>query len=327
MTTHPPTPSRGTSSCGGTSRWTVEAFFRAIAASDPPLLTFTFSSALVACAYVGALGGGRRIHSTAIKRDIVGTDHAVATSLVEMYAKCGALGDARRLFERTPSQDVMLWTSIVSGYASRGRVAEVLFVEMPVVKSLVSWNAMLSGYVCPSRHDHALDFAIKILRAVAGVDHVTLRLILNACAGLACFKTGEQVHAFVYRHGYNSNRSVNNALLDMYGKCGALRSAETWFFAMGSQRDRISWNSLISGFVCHKRSEEALDVLAEMRRPNEVTFSTIFAGCVNVFALREGKQIDAYMIRNNFETGGVIVRGALVDMYSKCHFGLRGEGF
>ncbi|KAK1265361.1 Pentatricopeptide repeat-containing protein [Acorus gramineus] len=306
----------------GEPREAVMAFFRAITESDAPLLTFTFSSALVACADVGALDEGRQIHGTAIKSDVEG-DRAVATSLVEMYAKCGALGDARRLFERTPSRDVVLWTSIVSGYASRGRVAEAeaLFVEMPVAKSLVTWNAMLSGYVCASRHDRALDFAFEMLRAVTEVDHVSLRLILNACAGLACLEIGEQVHAFVYRHGYDSNRSVNNALLDMYGKCGALRSAESWFFAMGCQRDRVSWNSLISGFARHKRSEEALDVFVEMRReatPNEVTFSTIFAACANVFALREGKQIHAYMIRNNFETGGVIVRGALVDMYSKC---------
>ncbi|KAK1312068.1 Pentatricopeptide repeat-containing protein [Acorus calamus] len=235
----------------GAPREAVVAFFRAISASDAPLLTFTFSSALVACADVGALDEGRQIHGTAIKRDVKG-DRAVATSLVEMYAKCGALGDARRLFERTPSRDVVLWTSIISGYASRGRVAEAeaLFVEMPVTKSLVSWNAMLSGYVCASHHDRALDFAFEMLRAVTEVDHVSLRLILNACAGLACLEIGEQVHAFVYRHGYDSNRSVNNALLDMYGKCGALRSAESWFFAMGVRADNVTFTAILLGCIC-----------------------------------------------------------------------------
>ncbi|KAK1286636.1 Pentatricopeptide repeat-containing protein [Acorus calamus] len=235
----------------GAPREPVVEFFRANTASDAPLLTFTFSSALVACADVGAIDEGRQIHGTAIKRDVKG-DRAIATSLVEMYAKCSALGDARQIFERTPSRDVVLWISI-SGYASRGRVAEAeaLFVEMPVAKSLITWNAMLSGYVCASRHDRALDFAFEMLRAVTEVDHVSLRLILNACAGLACFEIGEQVHAFVYRHGYDSNRSVNNALLDLYGKCGALQSAESWFFAMGCQGDRVSWNSLISGFARH----------------------------------------------------------------------------
>ncbi|XP_038977240.1 pentatricopeptide repeat-containing protein At3g26540-like [Phoenix dactylifera] len=50
---------------------------------------------------------------------------------------------------------------------------------------------------------------------------------------------------------------------------------------------------------------------------DEFTFSTILAACANIFMLEHGKEIHGYMIRNGFEMD-VIIRGALVDMYSKC---------
>lgn len=283
-------------------------------------LNFTFSNALTACASIGALKEGCQIHGIAVKIAFE-VDDVVSTSLIDMYVKCGGLGDAHRLFDQPGSRNVVSWTSIVSGYAICGRIDEAqrLFNDMPE-RNVVSWNAMLAGYTRFFLWEEALDFIFWMRRETNAIDQVTLGLILNVCAGISNLKLGKQVHGFVYRHGFFTNVFTGNALLDMYGKCGSLRSADHWFFEMGHWRDRISWNALITGYARHRQSEEALKIFSEMQwetTPNEFTFSTIFAACANIFTLDQGKEIHGYMIRHGFETD-IVIKGALVDMYSKC---------
>ncbi|KAM0940567.1 putative tetratricopeptide-like helical domain superfamily [Dioscorea sansibarensis] len=297
----------------------VILFFRMIGGGVRPL-NFTVSNALVACSDVSALEEGCQIHGFAVKLGFDG-DHVVENSLMEMYAKNGLLEDARKLFDDSTSRDVVSWTSIVSGYALCGRIAEAekLFDNMPE-RNVVSWNAMLAGYVRCLCWDKALDFIFLMAKESEEMDDVSLKLILNVCAGVSHLELGKQVHGFVFRHGFCSNLFISNALVDMYGKCGNLRSAELWFLSMASNRDKISWNALISGYTRHGRSDEALHAFGEMQwetTPNEFTFSTALAACANIFMLRHGKQIHARMIRNDVNMD-VIIRGALVDMYCKC---------
>ncbi|KAG1331180.1 pentatricopeptide repeat-containing protein [Cocos nucifera] len=303
----------------GRGKEAVIMFFRMIKFSIKPL-SFTISNALMACSDISSLKEGRQVHGMVVKIGFEG-DNVVGNSLMEMYAKCDVLEDARRLFDQSNSKDVVSWTSMVSGYATCGRIdeAEALFEDMPE-RNVVSWNAMLAGYVRSFHWDKAMDFFNRMRRENEETNYVTLGLVLNACAGLLDPDRGKQIHGFAYRHGFCSNLFFSNALLHMYAKNGCLRSAEIWFLNMACQRDRISWNCLISGYACHGRSEEAMGAFSEMQwetAPNEFTFGTILAACANIFMLEHGKQIHGYMIRNGFEMD-VIIRGALVDMYSKC---------
>ncbi|CAL9192882.1 pentatricopeptide repeat-containing protein At3g26540 [Musa acuminata AAA Group] len=301
----------------GKAREALLMFFRMIRGGVKPL-SFTVSNALIACSEALALKEGHQIHSTMIKAGFEG-DNIVGSSLMEMYAKCGVVQDARQLFDQVPSKDVVSWTSMLSGYATCGRIdeAEKLFDEMPE-RNVVSWNAMLAGYVRFFCLDEALDLFCR-MRETIEIDLVTLGLVLNVCAGMSDLDRGKQVHGFSYRHNLGSNLFFSNALIDMYSKCGCLRNAEVCF-RMVSRRDTVSWNSLISGYARYCRSEEALAAFSEMQfetTPNELTFSIALAACANIFMLEHGTQIHAYMVRNGFELD-VIIRGTLVDMYSKC---------
>ncbi|KAF8377092.1 hypothetical protein HHK36_030465 [Tetracentron sinense] len=297
----------------------VVMFFKMIRINVRPL-NFTFSNALISCSSIFAIKEGLQIHGVSVKIAFE-ENEVVMTSLIDMYAKCGNLEDAHRLFDRPGSKNVFSWTAMVSGYAMRGRTREAreLFNEMPQ-QSVVSWNAMLAGYARFFQWEEALDLVFRMRRATKDIDHVTLGLILNVCAGLSDIELGKQIHGFVYRHGFYSNLFVGNALLDMYGKCGSLRSSRIWFLEMGRWRDRVSWNALITSYARHGLSEEAMMMFGEMQwetTPSEFTFGTLLAACANIFALEQGKQIHGHMIRKGYKID-VVVRGALVDMYSKC---------
>ncbi len=303
----------------GDGKQAVFMFFQMFPAAVRPF-NFTFSNALIACSSICALKEGMQIHGVAIKMGLE-DDEVVSSPLIDMYINCGKLENARGVFEQLGSKDLVSWTSIVSGYATSGKTKEAreLFDQMPE-RNVISWNAMLAGYTRSLQLEEALDFVFLMRNTTKDIDHVTLGLILNVCAGLSDVEVGKQVHGFIYRNGFFSNLVVGNALLDMYGKCGNLRSARVWFYEISQWRDIVSWNALLTSYARHGMSEQAMTIFSEMpweTRPSKFTFGTLLAACANTFSLEHGKQIHGFMIRNGYEMD-IVIRGALVDMYSKC---------
>ncbi|CAK9153992.1 unnamed protein product [Ilex paraguariensis] len=303
----------------GDGKTAVFMFFEMIKTNLRPL-SFTVSNALIACTSIYALKEGVQIHGVAIKINVE-EDEIVSSSLIDLYAKCGELVSAHIIFDLPSSKNLINWTSMVSAYAMSGRTREAreLFNEMPE-RNVITWNAMLTGYKHSCQWEEALDFVFLMRKVTRDVDHVTLGLILNLSAALLDVELGKQVHGFAYRHGFHSNLLVGNALLDMYGKCGTLRSARYLFYDLIGSRDKVSWNSLLTSYAHHQMSEEAIllvwKILGETT-PSKYTFGTLLAACANIFALEAGKQIHGFMIRNGYEID-IVVRGALLDMYSKC---------
>ncbi|CAN6235055.1 unnamed protein product [Urochloa humidicola] len=298
----------------------VQMFFRMVWAGVRPLL-YTVTHAMLACRDNCALKEGRCIHTFVLRH---GYEHHVhvRSSVVDMYAKCGNIDAAQKLFNMAPMKDVVMSTSIVSGLAACGRIADAKRVFDGMEQhNLVSWNAMLTGYVRSMDMTGALDLFQQMRQETKELDAVTLGSVLKACTGLLDLGKGEELHAFAFKCGLFSYHFLMNALVRMYAKCGCLRSAERLLlFEMGSERDQYSWNSLISGYERHSMSEAALHALREMQSeaiPSQSTFSSALAACANIFLLKHGKQIHAYMIRNGYEIDDIL-RSALVDMYSKC---------
>ncbi|KAK8488700.1 hypothetical protein V6N13_042337 [Hibiscus sabdariffa] len=303
----------------GDGKESVLMFFKMIREDVKPL-NFTFSNALVASSSMSALKEGMQIHAVVAKINYE-KDKVVSSSLINMYVKCGHLESARAVFDQLGSKDLISWTAIMSGYAvsGRNREARELFNMMPE-RNLISWNAMLAGYTRLSQWEDALEFIFLLQRTTKEIDHVTLVLILNVCAGLSNVEMGKQVHGFIYSHGFSLNIFVSNALLNMYGKCGTLNSARVWFYQMSQGRDTVSWNALLTSYARHQRGEQAISLFSEMQwesRPSIYIFGTLLAACGNIFALNHGKQIHGFMVRNCYELNTVI-RGALVSMYTKC---------
>ncbi|XP_024516531.1 pentatricopeptide repeat-containing protein At2g33680-like [Selaginella moellendorffii] len=56
----------------------------------------------------------------------IDTNAFVASSLVEMYARCGTVVDAWKVFHGAPKRDVVLWTSLMQGCVENGQSEVVL---------------------------------------------------------------------------------------------------------------------------------------------------------------------------------------------------------
>ncbi|CAM6038165.1 unnamed protein product [Sphagnum compactum] len=84
---------------------------------DPNSVTFV--GVLKACATVLALEEGRCVHQEVIQSGLE-LDVFVGSSLVDMYAKCGSMDDAWRVFNKMPFRNVVTWSTILGGCAMHG---------------------------------------------------------------------------------------------------------------------------------------------------------------------------------------------------------------
>ncbi|GLJ14948.1 hypothetical protein SUGI_0243940 [Cryptomeria japonica] len=79
---------------------------------------------LPACSYLAAIKQGKEIHSQIVKADLV-SDVMVWNALIDMYAKCGNVDDARQVFDRMPERDVVSWNAVIGGCGTNGCAMQV----------------------------------------------------------------------------------------------------------------------------------------------------------------------------------------------------------
>jgi pentatricopeptide repeat protein len=87
--------------------------------------TYTYSSALKACARLEALQDGRRIHGVVNKTQAF-SNVFVGCSLIDMYMRCGKVDEARRVFDAMPEHNLVTWKVMITGFTQNGRSEEAL---------------------------------------------------------------------------------------------------------------------------------------------------------------------------------------------------------
>jgi pentatricopeptide repeat protein len=85
----------------------------------------TFVGVLNACASLGALEEGRCVHKQIVESGCE-SDVFVGSSLVDMYAKCGSMEDAAKVFNKMTSRDVVSWSAMLSGLVKSGQAQKAL---------------------------------------------------------------------------------------------------------------------------------------------------------------------------------------------------------
>ncbi|KAI0502355.1 hypothetical protein KFK09_017303 [Dendrobium nobile] len=107
----------------------------------------TFASLLTSLAGLSALEYGKQVHGLVIRLQLP-FYIVLQNSMIYMYAKCGSLLYARRVFDYMPERTVISWNAMLLGYGDHGLGREVLclFKSMRDVKSdAVTYTAVLSG--------------------------------------------------------------------------------------------------------------------------------------------------------------------------------------
>uniref|UniRef100_A0A5B7C1U0 Pentatricopeptide repeat-containing protein n=1 Tax=Davidia involucrata TaxID=16924 RepID=A0A5B7C1U0_DAVIN len=258
----------------------------------------TLASVVSACASLSAIKEGRQIHARIVKVRKFRSDLVIGNALVDMYAKCSRINEARWVFDSMPTRNVVSETSMVSGYAKAESVkaARLMFTKM-MERNVVSWNALIAGYTQSGDNEEALGLFLLLKRESVWPTHYTFGNLLNACSNLADLKLGRQAHTHVLKHGFcfqsgpESDIFVGNSLIDMYMKCGSVEDGNCVFKNM-AERDCVSWNAMIVGYAQNGHGTEALAMFREMlvsgEKPDRVTMIGVLCACSHAGLVEEG---------------------------------------
>ncbi|QHN77820.1 Golgin candidate [Arachis hypogaea] len=250
---------------------------------------FTFPFVLKACSALSAIGEGRGIHECVIRTGWE-RDFFVGAALIDMYAKCGCLVEARHVFDKIVVRDAVLWNSMLAAYALNGHPDE----------SLALCRYMVVTGVRPTE--------------------ATLVTVISSSADIACLPHGKEIHGLAWRHGFQSNDKVKTALIDMYAKCGSVRVARA-LFEMLREKRVVSWNAIITGYAMHGLAKEALELFEVMRkeaRPDLITFVGVLAACSRGRLLDEGQVFYDMMVRDYGINPTVQHYTCMVDLLGHC---------
>ncbi|KAK6123632.1 hypothetical protein DH2020_042631 [Rehmannia glutinosa] len=212
---------------------------------------FTFATVLTGMAELSNLEMGLQVHAFLVKSGH-GSERCVGNALVDMYLKTQRLIDGFRAFDEISMKDVCSWTQMAAGCLNCGQPIDALKV---------------------------ID---EMRRAGVKPNKFTLATGLNACANLASLEEGQKIQGLTIKLRDQVDVCVDNALLDMYAKCGCMDAALKVFRSM-SERSVVSWTTMIMGYAQNGLSEEALEMFEEMRlegeEPNYITFICVLYAC------------------------------------------------
>lgn len=254
------------------------------------LNVYSFSCMIKSFAGATAFRQGLKAHALLIKNGLVDSS-ILRTSLIDMYFKCGKIKLARLMFEEIVERDVVVWGAMIAGFGHNRLQREAL--------EYLRW--MRREGICPNS--------------------VIMTTILPVIGEVGAWKLGREVHAYVVKtKSYSKQVFIQSALIDMYCKCGDMASGRQVFYA-STERNAVSWTALMSGYVSNGRLDQALRSIAWMQqegfRPDVVTVATVLPVCAELRALRQGKEIHSYAVKNGF-LPNVSIATSLMVMYSKC---------
>ncbi|KAG2661362.1 hypothetical protein PVAP13_1KG501700 [Panicum virgatum] len=267
----------------------VVEHFRRMRRKGVPVSRFVFPSVFRACAGLRDSRMLRAVHGLVIKCSLC--QHVVVgTSLVDAYIDFGLLDDAKKVFNEIREPNVVSWSVIIGGYSRSSQWYE----------AWVAFSAMQHSGVLPN---------VSVLV-----------MAIQASGALRCLVRGKQMHAMAVVLGFGMNATVWNCLIDMYGKSGNMELARLVFGRM-DERNYVSWDALLSGYVENGLVDSALDTFRKMEsaniKPNQHTFANLLRLCGDRRYKEYGRQIHGHAIKV-IKQMNVVLETELIDMYAKC---------
>ncbi|KAH9678887.1 hypothetical protein WN943_027550 [Citrus x changshan-huyou] len=234
-----------------------------------------FPSATKSCAILGDFNAGASIHCLVVK---IGYDFDVFvnSSLLDMYAKCGQLKTARKVFDEMPERNVVSWTGMIYGYAQSGETGE------------------------------ALSLFKQALYENLDVNDFTFSSVLNVCGNTTVLELGKQIHGLCVKTSFDSSSFVGSSLISLYSKCGVIEPAYRVFQEV-RVRNLGMWNAMLIACAQHSHTNKVFDLFKEMERfglkPNFITFLCVLYACSHAGLVEKGKYYFELMNKYGVEPG------------------------
>ncbi|KAJ0080141.1 hypothetical protein Patl1_24293 [Pistacia atlantica] len=232
----------------------------------------TLISVLPTCARGGFLRPGKEIHAVTIRKGF-NFDLFVTNALTDMYAKCGCLDLAQRVFDIS-LRDELSYNILIASYAETSDCSKSLslFSEMGLIGMM---------------HD-----VVSFVGAI------------SACANLAASKQGKEIHGVVMRNFFHAHLFVANSLLDFYSRCGRIDIANKIFERIPN-KNAASWNTMILGYGMIGELDIAINLFENMREDgveyDSVSYIAVLLACSHEGFVEKGRKYFEEMQAQNIK--------------------------
>ncbi|KAB2635124.1 pentatricopeptide repeat-containing protein [Pyrus ussuriensis x Pyrus communis] len=238
---------------------------------------FTFVSVLSACAQSGLLDIGKDIHNMLGHRRIK-LSQIVLNALVDMYAKCGDLMNARLIFEGMTERNTVCWNAMISGLAIHGQCKE------------------------------ALELFGRMEDSNERPDDITFISVLSACAHGGFVDEGIQIFSKMEEYGLVAEIKHFGCVVDLLGRAGRLTEAYALIKRMPIKPNDRVWGAMLGACRVYMDMEMTEQVVKDIStldstvgsgdNSHYVLLSNIYAAC-DRWEKAERTRID--MISEGFE--------------------------
>ncbi|KAK9136622.1 hypothetical protein Sjap_007216 [Stephania japonica] len=182
---------------------------------------------ITVCSSLAILDHGRQVHAKVLQLEF-DLEVFVASALITMYVKCGELVKARRVFDEFTTKDVVMWNSMISGYAQHGLGEEALEV----------FDKMCTARMAP--------------------DDVTFIGVLSACSYTGRVKYGREIfEAMKLKYSVEPTAEHYACMVDLLGRAGHIQEALHMIEQMPVEADAVVWGSLMGACRTHLNTDVA----------------------------------------------------------------------
>ncbi|ONK63760.1 uncharacterized protein A4U43_C07F18650 [Asparagus officinalis] len=182
----------------------------------------TMATVIAACAHLGALEVGKKMHHYAMLSGFE-LDVYIGSALVDMYAKCGSLEQSLVLFFKLEEKNLFCWNSVIDGLAIHGHGRE------------------------------ALDM-FRRMKQEAGIEPnwVSFVSVLSACAHSGLVEEGHRMFSSMVRdHSISPKMEHYCCMVDVLGRAGLLDEALDVIGSMKMEPNAVVWGALLGGCKIH----------------------------------------------------------------------------
>ncbi|KAG8644245.1 hypothetical protein MANES_11G110600v8 [Manihot esculenta] len=231
----------------------------------------TLVNILQICKYFAHPYQCKAVHCVIIRHGCE-SNELLHNSLIDAYAKCKLIEHAWEVFIGMRRRDVVVWSTMIAGFAYCGMPDKAISVFQEMNKSTEIPNA------------------------------VTIMNLLEACSVSADLNRSKWAHGVAVRRGLAVEVTVGTAIVVMYSKCGEIEASRKAFNQI-RQKNIVTWSAMIASYGRNGLAHEALALLDEMKlhglKPNALTIVSVLAACSHCGLVEEGLSIFKSMVEDH----------------------------
>ncbi|KAA3472050.1 pentatricopeptide repeat-containing protein [Gossypium australe] len=184
-------------------------------------------SVISSYAHLGAIELGEKAHDYVVKNNL-SLNVILGTALVDMYARCGSIEKAIKVFDQMPERDVLSWTALIAGLA-------------------------MHGYA-----EKAIWFFSKMVNSGLKPRDITFTSLLSACSHGGLIEKGLELFESMKRdYGIEPRLEHYGCIVDLLGRAGKLAEAEKFVLEMPVRPNAPIWGALLGACRIHRNAEIA----------------------------------------------------------------------